>query len=756
MQVIFILLAIILIVYLYFLAIEWFFANAALPVLQLGSVLYTLLILVNYIRAVVEGFSGKLPSSKSRTPTPPEPAYKNYFFKKAYLDYSDIVKQALHYNYQQSEQLFKWNVSLVANPMWFITWPLTVTLFGVFGVAAVAAGVMFGVFGIIHLLIVGIACTAAYVVALYLRSIEWVSMIWRRINYVCPHSECYKPISLPVYICPNCGELHRRLVPGSYGIFRRRCKCDSGRLPTLALLGRRKLEAQCPHCSRPLSKEIGTATNIHVPLVGGASAGKTNYLIATVIAIDADSKVHQRQISFPEDRDQRVFDVNKALFEQGRPVAKTKDLSPDSFLMRLVEPSGRSSLLYIYDAAGELYADSADVRRLQKYFEYVDGVLFLIDPFSIGQVRTDYAKRIVEVADDLRPSNELPQDVYDRMITTWRDFSKSKRGIRKTPFAVVITKTDAFDLSTSIGSESSSIRQWLMRSGEGNLVRSIEKDFDTVHYFASSALGHLPTEQNAFAPRGVLAPAQWLLNHRAVKVIGEAETGVSWKSERLAYAFGILIVTILFTATGFGIAEVGQKLLASFYQSQGIVDQANPNERLHETTRPTVLVPNLATVPDAGAPIPSPRAAIPQPSGTNGEKSSTPPSHENSKPSPRPLPSASLLSGKWQVLLPRSSGSETQDRIEMTLSNQSSTSLSGERFYIKGSGGTGDRIEIKGSWDPAQRRVELKESMDSSKPWEAATRGIFVGILSEDGSRLDGEWTPYSGAVANRSFTRVR
>ncbi|HOX41338.1 MAG TPA: lytic murein transglycosylase, partial [bacterium] len=568
----------VIVLYLYYLAVRWFFNVAAGPVFIFASIAYIILILVNYFRAVIDCFSGKLASSASEVTIPPEPAFKNYFFRKAYLDYVDIVKQAWEYNIEHSKILWQKNVELLFNGLWFLTWPLAITLFSVFFVAAATGLASFIAFGLFHMAIVSIICVGAYIIALFFRTIERFSMVWRRISYVCPHSECYQHIALPMYTCPACGSLHKRLIPGSYGIFRRRCQCNSALLPTLSLWGRRKVAAQCPHCNRPLSQDIGSARNIHLPIVGGASTGKTNFLMASVIEIENDSKLNGREMSFPVAADERTFDVNKTLFNQGRPVSKTTTLSPESFLLKIAEPNGDEHLIYIYDAAGELYADSGDLRRRQKYFGYTDGILFLIDPFSITQVKIDYDYKIREIKAELGPSKEEPQDVYDRMITTLKDLFAKKRLTKNIPIAVVLTKIDAFDLMEKVGlvstsgrmmhafDQSTAVREWILKSGGGNLVRSIEKDFKNVQYFCSSALGHMPENNKPFKSFWILPPVQWLLKHRAVAVSGKAETGLSFRSEKIAYTIAIVLTTMLFTFSGYFITQLTKMIM---YQIRG-------------------------------------------------------------------------------------------------------------------------------------------------------------------------------------------
>ncbi|MFH1862862.1 MAG: hypothetical protein ABH878_08630 [bacterium] len=519
-----------------------------------SALIFCVLTIVNYIIALVSWILKKLPSAAMNRPVPPEPAYKNYFFRQAYLDYWFILRRSVELCILEVGGF----ISVVGELMseddegccGCLILILTIMVLG----GVLIGGVPFLIFsyvafGLLHLLIVLIVCGIGYVIALYFFSIERLSMVWRRISYVCPH--CYKPIALPVHLCSDvsCGAQHRKLIPGSYGIFKHRCQCGT-RLPASVFWGRRKLQTLCPHCLKPLNVAIGTSSNLHLPIVGGPAAGKSSFLMACILEIVKDSVKNGRSITFPETRDERTFLANKRQFEQGMPLLKTADLSPTAFLLKVAEPDGTEYLLYVYDAAGELYADSGDVRRRHEYFSMVDGILFLVDPFSIKKVRSDYQSQIAEIEGSLKPSAEAPQDVYDRMITTLRTFSKSKRELKRKPLAVVVTKLDSFDLATQICFSS---REWLLKMGEGNLVRSIERDFDQVQYYACSALGHFPDGRTPFQPVGVIEPLRWSLQARPVKVAGAARKGTSWKSETRANWVSFLMVTFSFAALVLGL-----------------------------------------------------------------------------------------------------------------------------------------------------------------------------------------------------------
>jgi hypothetical protein len=108
----------------------------------------------------------------------------------------------------------------------------------------------------------------------------------------------------------------------------------------------------------------------------------------------------------------------------------------------------------------------------------------------------------------------------------------------KYPLAVVVTKTDAFDLDSIIGHSAAKqrmeqyptikleieainmlVQEFLIEYGLGNFVRDVHLQFENVHFFSCSALGRMPDPNNhsSFEPFGVLDPIVWLLGK--IKVV---------------------------------------------------------------------------------------------------------------------------------------------------------------------------------------------------------------------------------------------
>jgi hypothetical protein len=414
-----------------------------------------------------------------------------------------------------------------------ITWPMGVVFYAIGAVALLPAAIVYLVFGCIHSLLILVFCGIALIAAATVRTLEYALMLWRRIFLACP--ACYKKIALPVYHCPGCGAVHERLIPGTYGIFRRHCECGRA-LATLFLFGRSSLPGYCPHCSAPLSAIIGTIRNIHIPVVGGPAAGKTSYLMASMVGLRSQAASGALKLEFPEKRDKGLFEACRTAFSVGSLVLKTAEYSPNAFLASVTDSKRNKVLLYLYDAAGELF-QSLDTLRSHEYYSYTHGILFLIDPFSLPAIQSEMADLIRPAVDNIKPCAERPQDVYDRVIGMLRSIcSNGTFGSR--PLAVVVTKVDAFGLEKQMCSvdlrapastagvhpedvSSGFVRQWLLAHGEGNLIRSMEHDFKNVRYFHCSALGRLPDGQPApFAPRDVLDPLAWTLRSYGVKLTG--------------------------------------------------------------------------------------------------------------------------------------------------------------------------------------------------------------------------------------------
>jgi hypothetical protein len=363
-----------------------------------------------------------------------------------------------------------------------------------------------------------------------------------KIFFRCP--DCHEQMNIPIYVCPMCGTEHSRLWPSVYGVFYHRCsKCNTS-LPTLDVLGREGLVQKCAVCKHPMNKEIGRLINIHIPVVGGPSTGKSNYIfMATNQLIEQYAHPRGLKVSFPDENHQREYESNLAFLGSGRELVKTPNVVPQAYNLAVKKPEdliGR--ILYIYDAAGEAYAEE-DSTLLQTYYKYVHGLIFIIDPFAIEFYRSQHESEINSVRNAIRPSTLSVMDAYGRMLTMLESCVGIRSGQKfNVPIAVIISKTDALGLEKQIGQaaitellrEDSSIRfeveasrrlieQFLEENQLGNLIRDLDLQFEHVGYFACSALGRMPKsgDLSPYEPVGVLEPLLWLLGK--VGVVGVRE-----------------------------------------------------------------------------------------------------------------------------------------------------------------------------------------------------------------------------------------
>ena len=287
-------------------------------------------------------------------------------------------------------------------------------------------------------------------------------------------------------------------------------------------------------CSRPLNKRIGELVNIHIPVIGGPSAGKSNLIfMATRELIETYARSRGYVTEFPEESDQTAYERNLAELSTGRELAKTPDITPQAYNLAIKRP-GQSlgRIVYIYDAAGEAYATEENT-ALQKYYDYVDGLVFVIDPVSIELYRRAHSGEVEALRNSLRPSSVGVMEAYGRMISVLEASVGLRPGKRfGNPIAVVISKSDALDLDARIGRAAAArvmaedpsvhleedainilVRRFLQEHDLGNLVRDLYLQFEQVRFFSCSALGRMPgTNKNApFKPARVLEPVSWIL-----------------------------------------------------------------------------------------------------------------------------------------------------------------------------------------------------------------------------------------------------
>ncbi|OXM47042.1 TRAFAC clade GTPase domain-containing protein [Amycolatopsis alba] len=313
---------------------------------------------------------------------------------------------------------------------------------------------------------------------------------------------CYHVTSLPVFDCPGCGKVHRDIRPGRLGGLWRRCGC--GRvLPTSVLRMAGKTRPRCPRCGETLRSGATLVTDVRLPVFGPVSAGKTRLVYTGLLGIRDGVAANGGVLDFVDEDSEQTFDAAVSLISSGGDTVKT----PFGELPRAVTArytaGKRRALLHLFDAAGEFYADRDDNTALE-FLDHAQGLVFVIDPFSIPWVR-DQLGATSEVVSRAAPASEAPERVYHVTAKRLQDF---RVATTKRRLAVAVVKADLLaGLPPAADLGPGNVREWLERAGLDNLVLSAEREFGEVEYFLVSSLAGVPVSD----PRSPARPLAWVV-----------------------------------------------------------------------------------------------------------------------------------------------------------------------------------------------------------------------------------------------------
>lgn len=356
---------------------------------------------------------------------------------------------------------------------------------------------------------------------------------------ICP--SCHQAIYLEFFMCNKCGLIHE-LVPVEGEIFYKMCPCGT-RLPKLPQHGREKLDAFCPNHKTyfPIGKRIKNHPDILFPIVGGTSTGKSAFLIAWSVIVQGQLPFQYGvNITFPSAVDSEYAAGCARRFQQGVDPNKTSDFNPHGVVMDIASRTTRKGVrLYLYDPAGEVFdphrEDSENSLIPFKYYDFMDGVVFMIDPFSIPCLRKKYPPSLLN-SHGFQASDKRIADSCDKFIRGLYEHDLARDEYHYASCAVVITKADAFDLDSLIGEEaarkkmaanpdlsfeealdevcSTQLKKWEL----GHVLELLEDHFKEVRCFSVSAYGHSPQNGVPFTPKRIELPVLWLLNKTGTKI----------------------------------------------------------------------------------------------------------------------------------------------------------------------------------------------------------------------------------------------
>ena len=448
-----------------------------------------------------------------------EPAKRSYFFGPGYAQLTGTIKRAFELNYLSGKKVstsvagFS-GIKAVFGGIYLIVADICIYVIGTILCLA---------FGLLHGTVTATVMVFTYIVFTIVWIVDRVYLLINQIRSDCP--VCHSRFLIPTFRCPDCGAMHKKLVPGPYGIWKHKCTCGR-KIPSTFLNGRSKLDAYCPECESPLV--ASDARPIVFQLIGGSKSGKTVFLSAYFHEwLERLRRNDNLQVEI-SDQYQPFFDELEEWYS-GVDCPATAQLNSQMYPLIINSSLGVKRQFSVYDIAGEMFDGfTADNEILQQQFYYCNGLLFLIDPFSSGSLRDDR----INSGEDMSDFSDMPvEDVATNFINYLVTTGNKKVNARCTiPMAVLIAKADIREIKRAIGpakiasifrnnpgtyatyeeARDGECRKFLIDIGLSATVENLETEFSNLHYFPVSSMGHVP-DGSEYEPWGVTDAIDWML-----------------------------------------------------------------------------------------------------------------------------------------------------------------------------------------------------------------------------------------------------
>jgi hypothetical protein len=541
-----------------------------------------------------------------------EPAIKSYFFGKGYRDLVAVIKESWNLNLKSAKDFFaRAKTSSDAGSIFWRGAGISVIVFGMLFFVAIS---------LLHILLLGLFFLLIYISFTIVWGIERTYLFFQGFSSTCPH--CHEKTTLPEYMCNNCGAIHTKLVPNNYGILFHQCQCGQ-KLPATFFLNRGELQARCQTCHQLLHRDHIESRKIFIPILGGSSVGKTAFMFAVVRKLVEEKAAEMGfETAFVDSNTKSEYRKIVNQLRNGNVPAKTLASIPKAFNLALQKDGETKWFMYIYDPAGEAFEDTENL-AVHRYYEFLSGIVMIIDPFSIPAVKRDYENELSRTGANVNPSQLNVEDALARVLLTLEEsFDLSKTGKINKRLAVVISKVDAFGLEKIIGEEAVDkamktkmssdrakirndlIRQQLIDWNEDALVHQLDTRFKHVRFFSCSALGRIPdSTSNDFVPHHVFEPISWILNSVIFKQSDSKKPALEilthFGNFARQYGYYLMIVAILIPVIFYGI----------WY---GILSSPNDNtqpplstpEMQQDNTKPLLSMPEVQPLPEESQTIP--------------------------------------------------------------------------------------------------------------------------------------------------------
>jgi len=465
--------------------------------------------------------AGRLPGQVSSTHVRRDLAWPHYFVAQVWLDLRAIVTSSAI----MSGRAWVWVARLAGRTepvVYGFAWPLMLP--ALLALLAATVGVAAGALLVaaVFATLSGLLWLIGYTVVWTLRTVDRARQVFHKADGFCVN--CHAVTRLPMYECPgphsdedhrDGTDLHRDLRPGRLGLFWRRCGCGRLLPTTVRRANRGGLLARCPTCTKPMHKDAAVAKNIRIPVFGAASAGKTQLIMRGLVSLLGRAGPGVA-VEPADDESERTLSAYATAVHSGGAAIKTAtSLPPIAVTLRLTFPTS-TALVHVFDVAGEVLADPDQNAKLA-YLDSARTLIFVLDPFSIPDVRDEFAAQHAGLFATANAAIEDPDHTYNATVTRLRDYGVSTQ---RQHLAFVISKWDLLARlkeGAGLGGAAPDLRGWLVERRLDNLVLAAERDFQSVDF-------HLVSSTDPALAEAAFAPFRQLLERDSVKLPQEVST----------------------------------------------------------------------------------------------------------------------------------------------------------------------------------------------------------------------------------------
>ncbi len=305
----------------------------------------------------------------------------------------------------------------------------------------------------------------------------------------------------------------------------------------------------CPHCHSELPYTIGDYKDLTIAVIGAKEAGKSHYVAVLIKQIQNqisqafnanlqpinDETINRYREDFynPIYRNKEIISATRSArtqFSTRVPLVYSLSFVEKDWLKR--EKIANVSTLTFFDTAGEDLDSEELMRTENKYIYNSQGIILLIDPLQIPEVRHTLEGKGM----NLPNQNTESEDIISRVAMLIRKAKGlSQETLIKIPIAIAFSKIDALnnliDASSPLKYESNHNGHFnfsdfeslntemseLLREWSGQyIIQQVKTNFAYYGFFGLTALGANPhdgTKIVRIRPLRVEDPFLWLLHH---------------------------------------------------------------------------------------------------------------------------------------------------------------------------------------------------------------------------------------------------